>query len=484
MTVLKLNDPSLLRAQCLVDSAWQGSPVHAVTNPATGETIGSVPSLDTGSVEAAVDAARRGFDGWSALTGRERAVVLRRWSGLLRDHNEDLARILTAEQGKPLAEARAEIASAAGYFEFFAEEGARVGGEIIQSPRRDSRIFVHHRPIGVVAAITPWNFPSSMVARKLAPALAAGCAVVLKPAPETPLSALAMAELAQRAGLPAGVLNVVTGDASTIGAVLTAHADVAFISFTGSTGVGRLLMAQAAPTIKKLGLELGGHAPFIVLADADIEAAVTGAFAAKFRNMGQTCVCPNRFFVHESLHGAFVEQLVARMNGLVVGDGAAPGTTQGPLINARAVEKVERHIADAVEKGAMVVTGGRRHRLGGQYFEATVLDGVRDDMLLANEETFGPVAPITAFSDIGQVVASANASAYGLAAYLYGRDLGKVLPLAERLDYGMVGINAVHLGLEMAPIGGMKQSGLGREGSSHGLLEYCEMQYLLVGVEA
>ncbi len=464
--------------------AWQGEPADAVHNPATGEEIVRVPSLGADGARAAIAAAREAFGGWSALTGRERGAVLRRWAGLLRDNVEDLAFILTAEQGKPLAEARAEIASAAGYFEFFAEEAARVGGEIIQAPRRDSRILVQYRPIGVVAAITPWNFPVSMAARKLAPALAAGCTLVLKPAPETPLSALAMAELGLRAGLPAGVLNVVTGEAAAIGAVLTGHDDVAFISFTGSTAVGRLLMAQSAPTIKKLGLELGGHAPFIVLEDADLDAAVAGAFAAKFRNMGQTCVCPNRFFVHESLHAAFLDRLVERAGELAVGDGAQDGVTQGPLINAQAVAKVERHLADAVAAGARILAGGRRHALGGNYFEPTVLDGVTDAMLVAREETFGPVAPVTAFSDIEQVLASANASPYGLAAYVYGRDLGRVLPLAERLDYGMVGINAIHLGLEMAPIGGLKQSGLGREGSSHGLLEYCEMQYLLLGVEA
>lgn len=482
--MLKLNDPTLLKTQCLIGDAWLGGAAEAVVNPASGTEMGRVPRLDGEGALAAISAARQAFGGWSALTGRERGQVLRRWAGLLRDNGEDLAQILTGEQGKPLAEARAEIASAAGYFEFFAEEAARVGGEIVQAPRRDSRILVQFRPIGVVAAITPWNFPASMVARKLAPALAAGCTVVLKPAPETPLSALAMAELGLRAGLPAGALNVITGDAAALGAVLTSHEDVAFISFTGSTAVGRLLMAQSAPTIKKLGLELGGHAPFIVLEDADLDAAVSGAFAAKFRNMGQTCVCPNRFFVHESLREAFLERLTARVGDLVVGDGVREGVTQGPLINEQAAAKVERHLADAVAAGARILAGGARHRLGGSFFEPTIVDGVTDAMLVAREETFGPVAPITGFSEVEQVLTSINASPYGLAAYVYGRDLGRVLPLAERLECGMVGINAIHLGLEMAPIGGFKQSGLGREGSSHGLREYCEMQYLLLGVEA
>lgn len=479
---MKLQDQGLFRAQCWVGGDWIGVGVTPVRDPASGVEIARVPVLGAVEVDAAVASARGALAGWSALTGKARGAVLRRWADLLLEHCEDLANILTAEQGKPLAEARAEIVSAASYFEFFAEEARRVGGELIQAPRSDSRIMVRHKAIGVVAAITPWNFPASMVARKLAPALAAGCTIVLKPAPETPLTALAMAELGQRAGLPQGALNVVTGEAAVIGAVLTGHADVTMISFTGSTQIGRLLAAQSAPTIKKLGLELGGHAPFVVLADADLDAAVAGAFGAKYRNMGQTCVCPNRFFVHETLHAEFLMRLADQVAALVVGDGRDPASTQGPLINMLAVEKVERHVADAVAQGGTLLAGGSRHQLGGTYFEPTIIDGVTDVMLLAQEETFGPVAAVTAFSDLEAVVSSVNASPYGLAGYVYGRDISTVLTLAERLDYGMVGINAVHLGLEVAPIGGLKQSGLGREGSHHGLLDYCEMQYLLLGI--
>lgn len=479
---MRLQNQSVLRTQCLIDGDWVGAGVTAVHNPASGAEIALVPSLDAREVTAAIDAADTAFSAWAAMTGKARGKVLRRWAELLMVHCEDLATILTAEQGKPLAEARAEIGSAAGYFEFFSEEASRVAGELIQAPRVDSRIMVHHKAIGVVAAITPWNFPAGMVARKLAPALAAGCVVVLKPAPDTPLTALAIAGLGLEAGLPRGALNVVTGDAAVIGPVFTGDARVSMVSFTGSTQVGRLLAAQSAPTVKKLGLELGGHAPFIVLADADIDAAVAGAFNAKYRNMGQTCVSPNRFYVHESLHAAFLSGLEEMVAGLVVGDGFDPDTTQGPLINMQAVEKVERHVADAVARGGVVRAGGGRHPSGGTYFEPTIIDGVTNEMLLAQEETFGPVAPVSTFRDLEAVIASANASPYGLASYIYGRDISAILTLAERLDYGMVGINAIHLGLETAPIGGVKQSGLGREGSRHGLLEYCEMQYLLLGV--
>lgn len=479
---LAIRNVSFLRQQCLIDGEWMGAGADPVRDPATGHEIGRVPRFGKRETEMAVRAARGAFMGWAAQTGRDRGLILKSWAGLMRDNVDELARILTAEQGKPLAESRAEFLSAAGYFDYYAEEASRVVGEIVEAPRRDSRVFIRHRPIGVVAAITPWNFPAGMVARKLAPALAAGCAVVLKPAPETPLTALAIAEFGVRAGLPAGVLNVVTGDAVAIGSVLTSHPDVAHIAFTGSTETGRLLMEKSASTIKKLGLELGGHAPFVVLADADIEAAADLAFAAKFRNMGQTCVCPNRLFVHREVARRFTTRLQERMGELVLGNGFDESVTQGPLINEEATIKVERHVEDALARGARLLRGGRRSDLGGTFYEPTLIDGVTDDMLVACEETFGPVAPITEFDDIDAVIEVANNSIYGLAAYIFGRDFSTLLRTAERLDFGMVGMNAIHLGMEVAPIGGIKQSGIGREGSRHGLLEYCEMQYLLAAV--
>jgi succinate-semialdehyde dehydrogenase/glutarate-semialdehyde dehydrogenase len=453
-----------------------------VRDPATHGVVGAVPNMSAAEVHAAVDVARGAFGKWSTTPPQERARVLRRLSQLISENIEDLAHLLTAEQGKPLSEAHAEIGSAAAYMDFFAEEARRPNGEIIASPRADSRILVIHRPIGVVAAITPWNFPASMVARKVAPALAAGCSVILKPAPQTPLSALAMGMLAVQAGLPEGVLQVVTGDAATIGTVLTQDPRIDFLSFTGSTATGRILYAQCADTIKKLGLELGGHAPFIVFPDADIDKAATAAVAAKFRNAGQTCVCPNRFFIHQDVYRLFLERFLAQVDQLVPGDGRDPKSTLAPLIDEAAVTKVERHVADALAKGGKLLRGDHRSSLGGTWYDATVLENVDQDMLISREETFGPVAAISSFVDTDEVRASVNASSYGLAGYLWGRDIGRLLTTAEALDLGMVGINAIHLGMEMAPIGGVKQSGLGREGGHQGLLEYCEQQYLLIGV--
>lgn len=460
-----------------VTAGWLG-----VDDPATGQPIGQVRAFSADDTRAAVASASTALPSWSGQMPRARGVILSRLAQLILDHSEDLAAVLTAEQGKPLAESRAEVASAAGYFSFFAEEASRVNGELIASPRADSRILVHHKPIGVVAAITPWNFPVSMVARKLAPALAAGCTVVLKPAPQTPLCALALADLSRQAGLPPGALEVVTGDAATIGSVLTQDQRIAFLSFTGSTATGRLLYGQCAGTIKKLGLELGGHAPFIVLPDADLDKAAALAMAAKFRNAGQTCVCPNRFFIHDLVYDDFVARFLAQVDTLIPGDGRDPSSTLAPLIDGAALAKVERHVADALAKGARLTRGGRRAALGGRWYDATVLEDVSPDMLVSCEETFGPVAAITRFTDIEAVKASVNASPYGLAGYVFGRDISAVLRTAESLELGMVGINAVHLGLEMAPIGGVKQSGLGREGGHAGILEYCEQQYLLIGL--
>jgi succinate-semialdehyde dehydrogenase/glutarate-semialdehyde dehydrogenase len=473
---------SLEIAGAAAEAGAQAETMSTVCDPATSAAVGHVPVMSAEAVGEAIDAAHAAFPSWSGCAPQARAAILRKLAALILDRQEELAGLLTAEQGKPLAEARAEIASAAGYFEFFAEEARRLNGEIVASPRADSRILVTHKPVGVVAAITPWNFPTSMVARKLAPALAAGCTVVLKPAPQTPLSALAMATLAAEAGLPDGVLRVVTGDAATIGAMLTDDPRIALLSFTGSTATGRLLYAQCAPTIKKLGLELGGHAPFIVMPDADLDKAATAAVAAKFRNAGQTCVCPNRFFVHETVYPAFLERFLAEVDQLVPGDGRDPRSTLAPLIDDAALAKVERHVADAVAKGATLTRGGRRAAIGGRWYDATVLEDVGPAMLVSCEETFGPVAALSRFVDIGEVKDAVNASSYGLAGYIWGRDIAVLLKTAESLELGMIGINAIHLGLEMAPIGGVKQSGLGREGGHAGILEYCEQQYLLLGL--
>ncbi len=479
--MLKLNDPSLLKAQCLIDGGWTGDGVDAVENPATGAVLAKVPRFGEAETTAAVEAAARAFKPWARKSAKERSQILRKWFGLIMANQEDLAQIMTAEQGKPLAEARGEVAYAASFVEFYAEEAKRIYGETIPSPFPDSRIIVQKQPVGVCAAITPWNFPAAMITRKCAPGLAAGCTFVVKPAPDTPLTALALMELSVRAGFPQGVLNIVTGDAVAIGKVMTSHPAVRFIGFTGSTPVGKLLMQQAASTVKKVGLELGGNAPFIVFDDADLDAAVQGAIAAKFRNMGQTCVCTNRLLVQDGIHDAFVETFAAEVARLKVGNGIEVGVVQGPLINARAVEKVERHVADAVANGAKVVVGGQRHALGRSFYEPTVLAGVTTKMLVTREETFGPIAPVYRFTSEDEVVAMANDTPFGLAAYFYTKDLGRAFRVAEELEYGMVGINAAILGTEVAPFGGVKESGLGREGSLHGIEEFVEIKYMLMG---
>lgn len=480
-----LKDPSLLRHQAYVDGEWRAADsgtTFDVVDPATGHLLGQVPNMGAVETARAIDAAQAAWSGWRKKTAKERAVVMRRWYELMLEHSDDLALILTREQGKPLAEAKGEIAYAASFLEWFAEEGKRVAGDTLPSPAADKRIVVLKEPIGVCAAITPWNFPAAMITRKVGPALAAGCPIVVKPAEATPFSALAMAVLAERAGVPKGVFNVVTGDPKAIGAELTRNPIVRKLSFTGSTAVGRLLMAQSAPTVKKVTLELGGNAPFIVFDDADIDAAVEGAIASKYRNNGQTCVCTNRFFVHERVYDAFAGKLAAAVNRLKVGSGTEAGVTLGPLINEAAVEKVESHIEDALAKGASLVTGGRRHALGHGFFEPTVLVDVKADMQVAKEETFGPLAPLFRFSSDEEVVRLANDTEFGLAAYFYSRDIGRVWRIAEALEYGMVGINTGLISNEVAPFGGVKQSGLGREGSHYGIDDYVVIKYLCVAV--
>jgi succinate-semialdehyde dehydrogenase / glutarate-semialdehyde dehydrogenase len=478
---MNLSDSSLLRSQCLIDGAWVGEGVDAIDNPATGAPIARVPRLGEAETTRAIDAAARAFPHWAKRTAKERAIILRRWFDLVIAHREDIALIMTSEQGKPLAEARGEVDYAASYIEFYAEEAKRIYGEINPTFRADSRILVIRQPIGVVAAITPWNFPAAMITRKIAPALAVGCAAVVKPAPETPLTALALGELAQRAGVPAGVLNIITGDAPAIGKAMCEHPAVRFLGFTGSTEVGKLLMRQAASTVKKIGLELGGNAPFIVFDDADLDAAVEGALASKFRNMGQTCVCANRLFAQEGVYDAFVEKLTRAVGALRLGDGTAPGVNQGPLINEDAAAKVEAHVADALAKGARATIGGKRHALGRTFFEPTVLADVTPAMQLAREETFGPVAPVFRFKDEEEAIRLANATPFGLAAYFYARDLGRVWRVAEALECGMVGINSGLISSELAPFGGVKESGVGREGSRHGAEEFVEIKYILMG---
>ena len=479
--MLKLNDPSLLKSQCLLDGAWIGEGVDPIDNPATGAVLAKVPRCGEAETTAAVEAASRAFKPWAKKQAKERSVILRKWFDLIMANQEDLAQIMTAEQGKPLAESRGEVAYAASFVEFYAEEAKRIYGETIPSPFPGSRIIVAKQPVGVCAAITPWNFPAAMITRKCAPGLAAGCTFVVKPAPETPLTALALGVLAERAGFPKGVINILTGDAKAIGGVMTSHPAVRFVGFTGSTPVGKLLMQQAASTVKKVGLELGGNAPFIVFDDADLDKAVEGAVAAKYRNMGQTCVCTNRLFVQDGIHDAFVEKFAAAVAKMKVGDGTEEGVVQGPLINARAIEKVERHVADAVAQGAKVVVGGKPHALGRTFYEPTVLSGVTTKMLVTREETFGPVAPVYRFKDEDEVVAMANDTPFGLAAYFYTRDLGRAFRVAEELEYGMVGVNSAILGTEVAPFGGVKESGLGREGSLHGMDEFVEIKYMLMG---
>ncbi|KJR92402.1 NADP-dependent succinate-semialdehyde dehydrogenase [Burkholderia pseudomallei] len=482
---LALKDPALLRERAFVAGEWQaadGGATLEVRNPATGALIGTVPAMGAAETRRAIDAANAAWPAWRKKTAKERAAILRKWHDLMIAHADDLALILTTEQGKPLAEAKGEIGYAAAFLEWFAEEGKRVYGDTIPTPAADKRIVVTKEPVGVCAAITPWNFPAAMITRKVGPALAAGCPIVVKPAEATPFSALAMAVLAERAGVPAGVFSVVTGEPKAIGGELTSNPIVRKLSFTGSTPVGRLLMAQCAATVKKVSLELGGNAPFIVFDDADLDAAVEGAIASKYRNSGQTCVCTNRFYVHEKVYDAFAEKLTAAVAKLKVGLGTEAGVVQGPLINGAAVRKVEAHIADALDKGARVTTGGQRHPLGHGFFEPTVLTGVTPDMKVAKEETFGPLAPLFRFSTEEEAIRYANDTEFGLAAYFYSRDIGRVWRVAEALEYGMVGINAGIISNEVAPFGGVKQSGLGREGSHYGIDDYVVIKYMCVAV--
>lgn len=478
-------DRTLLRSQCLIGGQWRDADNGAtceVLNPATGESLGSVPDMGAAETRRAIEAAHGAFPAWSRRTARERALVLRRLYELMMEHQDDLALLLTAEQGKPLAEAKGEIAYSASFLEWFAEEGKRMYGDVIPGHAGDKRLLTLRQPVGVVAAITPWNFPSAMLGRKIGPALAAGCTVVCKPALQTPYSALAIGVLAERAGLPAGVLNIVTGqDAAAIGAELTSHPKVRKISFTGSTAVGKRLMAQCADGLKRVSLELGGNAPFIVFDDADLDAAVEGAIASKFRNTGQTCVCANRLFVHTAVYDEFARRLTQRVAALRVGDGLAGATDQGPLIDANALDKVEAHVSDAVARGARIATGGQRHALGGTFYTPTVLLDVDPRMRIASEETFGPVAPLFRFASEEEVIALANAGEAGLAGYFYSRDLARVWRVMEALECGIVGVNTGLISTEVAPFGGVKQSGMGREGSKYGLQDYTELKYVCLG---
>jgi len=480
---LSLHNPALLAQANYIGGKWiaAGESATPVIDPSTGDVIGKVPNAGADEARAAIEAAHQAFPEWRAKTATERAVLLRRLASLITENTEDLARILTSEQGKPLREARGEIGMSAAYIQWFAEEGRRTYGDIIPSPWKDHRILVTKEPVGVVAAITPWNFPSSMIARKLGPALAAGCTIVIKPAPQTPLSALAWGVLCEQAGIPAGVVNIVTGDAQAIGGELTSSPKVRKITFTGSTAVGKLLLAQAARTVKKVSMELGGNAPFIVFNDADLESAVRGAIASKYRNSGQTCVCTNRLLVQEGIYDAFARRLAEAVGDLKVGDGFEAGVDNGPLINADAVNKVEAHLRDASSKGAKVIAGGKRHALGGTFFEPTVLVDVTPDMAVASEETFGPLAPLFRFKDEAEAIHIANSTEFGLACYLYTQDLGRIFRMSSALEYGMVGINEALITTEVAPFGGVKESGLGREGSYQGIEDYLDTKYLCIG---
>ena len=483
-TKIALGDPALFRQQCYVNGDWidaKSGRAIEVDNPATGETIGAVPALGAEETRAAIDAAGAAWIGWRARPAKERANLMRRWFELMMAHQEDLAVLMTSEQGKPLAESRGEIAYAASFVEWFAEEGKRVYGDVINHPLPGRRIVVLKQPIGVVASITPWNFPAAMITRKCAPALAAGCSVVIRPASQTPFSALALAELAARAGIPPGVVNVITGPSGPMGAELTSNPTVRKLSFTGSTEVGKLLMSQCASTVKKVSLELGGNAPFIVFDDADLDAAVAGAMASKYRNAGQTCVCANRLLVQDGIHDAFAAKMTEAVAGLEVGNGLEDGTQQGPLIDMRAVEKVEQHIADATSKGAKVEVGGERHSLGGSFFQPTLLTGVTTAMAVAREETFGPVAPLFRFSTEDEAIRMANDTEFGLAAYFYSRDIGRIWRVSEGLEYGIVGVNEGIISNEAAPFGGVKESGIGREGSKYGMDDFVEIKYLCMG---
>ncbi|HEY0302182.1 MAG TPA: NAD-dependent succinate-semialdehyde dehydrogenase [Rhizomicrobium sp.] len=483
--MLKLKDETLLRADAYIDGGWTAAGSGArftVTDKATHETLAEVADCDAADTRRAIEAANAAWPAWRAKTAKERGVLMRKWFDLILANQEDLARLMTAEQGKPLAETRGEVAYGANFIEWFAEEGKRVYGDVIPSFAAGKRILVFKEPVGVVAAVTPWNFPNAMITRKCAPALAAGCTFLIKPPAETPLSALALAELAHRAGIPKGVFNVVTSTrASEVGKEMTTNPLVRKFSFTGSTPVGKLLMAQCAGTIKKVSLELGGNAPFIVFDDADLDAAVEGAMLSKYRNMGQTCVCANRLLVQDGIHDAFAARLAERVAKMKVGSGMDDGVTQGPLITLKAVEKVERLLGDAMAKGAKIVEGGHRHKLGGTFFEPTVVTGVTERMAMAQEEIFGPVAALYRFQDEAEAIRLANATEYGLAAYLYTSDVGRVFRVTEALEYGIVGINEGIISTEVAPFGGMKESGLGREGSKYGIEDYLEIKYALLG---
>ena len=479
-----LTDEGLFRQQAYVDGLWveadSGATIE-VSNPASGELLGTVPCLGSAETARAIEAAERAWPAWRGKTGKERSDLLRRWFELILENRQDLAVLMTLEQGKPLAESRGEIVYGAGFVEWFAEEAKRVYGDTIPSPQADKRILVLKQPVGVVAAITPWNFPNAMITRKCAPALAAGCPVVIKPASATPYSALALAELARRAGFPAGVINVLTGDSRAIGGELTGHPAVRKLSFTGSTQVGKVLLRQCAGTVKKVSMELGGNAPFLVFDDADLEAAVEGAMMSKFRNTGQTCVCANRILVQDAVYDAFAAQLARATRSLKVGPGLEAGVNQGPLIDRAALDKVEEHLQDAVDKGARVVSGGSRHQLGGTFFQPTVLTQVTPAMKVAREETFGPLAPLFRFRSEEEAVELANRTEFGLAAYFYARDLGRVWRVAEALESGIVGVNTGIISTEVAPFGGVKESGIGREGSQYGIEEFLEIKYVCLG---
>ncbi len=481
---MKLQDEKLFRQHCYIDGEWVDAISRAtirVTNPANGEVLGTVPKMGAEETRRAIEAADRALPAWRAKTAKERAQILRRWFDLLMANQEDLATLMTAEQGKPLTESKGEIAYAASFIEWFGEEGKRVYGDTIPSHGADKRIVVIKEPIGVCAAITPWNFPAAMITRKCGPALAAGCTMVLKPATATPYSALALCELAERAGVPKGVFSCVTGGATEIGGEMTSNPTVRKLTFTGSTEIGKLLMEQCAGTVKKLSLELGGNAPFIVFDDADIEMAVRGAIASKYRNAGQTCVCANRILVQDGVYDAFTKRLAEAAGAMKVADGFEPGAVIGPLIDMKAVEKVEAHIGDALKKGAKIVIGGKRSALGGSFFEPTVLTDVTTDMLITREETFGPVAPLYRFKNEAEAIKMANDTEFGLAAYFYSRDIGRIWRVAEALEYGIVGINEGIISTEIAPFGGMKESGIGREGSHYGIDEFLEVKYLCLG---
>ena len=482
--MLQLKDPTLLRHQAYLNGAWvdaDGGQTINVSNPATGEHIGTVPLMGAAETRRAIEAANAAWPAWRKKTAKERASVLRRWHDLILENADDLALIMTTEQGKPLPEAKGEVQFGASFIEWFAEEGKRVSGDTLQSPWPDRRLVITKEPIGVCAAITPWNFPAAMITRKVGPALAAGCPMVLKPAEATPFSALALAVLAERAGVPAGVFSIVTGAPKEIGGEMTSNPIVRKLTFTGSTQVGRLLAEQCAPTIKKLSLELGGNAPFIVFDDADLDAAVEGAIASKYRNAGQTCVCANRLYVQDSVYEAFAEKLVAAVAKLKVGNGIEAGVTQGPLIDDKAVAKVEEHVADALGKGGRLLAGGKRHALGNGFFEPTIIADVTNDMRVATEETFGPLAPLFRFKTDEEVIALANNTEFGLAAYFYSRDIGRIWRVAEGLETGMVGVNTGLISNEIAPFGGVKQSGLGREGSTYGIEDYLVIKYICMG---